>query len=181
VTLRLGWKPNGFRPHGFSLPREDCIPLAKDASYAEDCSSVGGAITSDYWVNRTAPRYFCTRFTRVRDDVDGGSSFRRPQLDEPPATRFNTVVFLPGALRSRTRTRFSCARYYVAILAQVPKSGNTRARKAQAGNASPLPLKWRGLRRAEALLGHCFTLLRACSARPGCNHPRCSNSSMSRT
>jgi len=33
VTLRRGWKPRGFFPHGFSLWQEDCIPLTLQASY----------------------------------------------------------------------------------------------------------------------------------------------------
>jgi hypothetical protein len=41
---------------------------------------------------------------------------------------FNTVVFLPLALRQRTCTPFSCSRYYMSILFEQAKSGNSRAK-----------------------------------------------------
>ena len=60
---------------------------------------------------------------------------------------FNTVVFLPLALRQRTCTRFSCSRYYGHILFASAKNGNTGAK---AEDTLPLPLKRRGLRWAKA-------------------------------
>jgi hypothetical protein len=70
----LGLKPNGFRPHGFSLWQEDCIPLTLQASYTPGVEpDVGGARTkgtnerecvlfvlfrtSNYWADRISPRY----------------------------------------------------------------------------------------------------------------------------
>jgi hypothetical protein len=47
-----------------------------------------------------------------------------PSLCEIAGTVANTVVFLPLALRQRTRTRFSCSRYYQPLLFGGTQSGN---------------------------------------------------------
>ena len=54
------WPPSPI-PCGFSLaPTGGFYPSRLRASYAGDRSPVGGAITSNSWVARNSPRYFCT-------------------------------------------------------------------------------------------------------------------------
>jgi hypothetical protein len=63
-----------------------------------------------------------------------------------------SVFTTSPALANPYTIQFS--RYSQDILTEEQKSGKTRDARAKARNASPLPLKRRGLRRAEAPLGH---------------------------
>ncbi len=137
VTLRLGWKPNGFfRLHGFSHWLKDCIPLAHArATRKRSLLSVGGAITPTTGRIAHAPRYFsyieCSFDTHTA--IEAVLSGVYDSLVYLQRLR-NTGMFLQNILCALTHTFCSCSRYYTSFLTQQRKSGNAQAAGAETRN-----------------------------------------------